>query len=156
MAGTTAKEVCSILKEVYRGTDKLIFIKLQTLGREFDNLSMKEDETIQVCFNHVTNIFNNIKMLGDTIEDKKVVQKELRSLLPKFNHIVVAIKESKDLSMLLVTKLMGSLQEHKESLRRCTNRPLEQAFQAKLKLSDNEENKNKILEEIFPKKGSTK
>lgn len=103
---------------------------------------MKEDETIQIFFNRVTNIVNNIKILGDMIEDKKVVQKVLRSLLSKFDHIVATIEESKDLSMLSVAELMGSLQAHEERLRIFTDQPLEWAFQAKLKFSNNGENKN--------------
>jgi len=76
-------------------------------------------------FNCVTNIVNNIKILRDTIEDKKVVQKVLISLFAKFDHIVVVIEESKDLSMLSVTELMGSLQADEERLRRFTEQPLE-------------------------------
>ena len=86
MATTTAKEAWSILKDAYYGTDKVISVKLQTPWKEFENLSMKESETIQLFFNHVTNIVNNFKILGDTIEDKKVVQKVLSGLLPKFDH----------------------------------------------------------------------
>jgi len=86
---------------------------------------MKEGEITQVFFNLVTNIVNNITILGDTIEDKKVVQKVLRSLIPKFDHIVAAIEESKDLSMLSVMELMGSLRAHEERLRRFTHQPLE-------------------------------
>jgi len=113
-ATTTAKEAWSILNDAYRGTDKVVSIKLQTLCKEFDNLSMKKSEIIQVFFNRVTNIVNSIKILGDSIEDKKIVQQVLRSLLPKFDHIVAVIEESKDLSTLSAMELMGSLQVHEE------------------------------------------
>ena len=105
---------------------------------------MKEDETIQNFFDRVTNIVNNIRLYGDTIEDKKIVQKVLRSLPPKFDHIVAAIEESKDLSKLTVIELTGSLQAHEERLRRFSDQPLEQAFQAKLKFSNNGDNKNEV------------
>jgi len=113
MPTTKAKEAWNILTEAYRGTNKVIRVKLQTLWKEFDNLSMKKDETIQVFFNHVANTVNNIKILEDMIEDKKLAQKVLRSLFLVFDHIVAAIEESKDLSMLLVTELMGSLKHMK-------------------------------------------
>ena len=78
---------------------------------------MKEEETIQIFFDRVTNIVNNIRLYGDTIEDKKkIVQKVLRSLPPKFDHIVTAIDEFKDLSKLTGTELMGSLHAHEERL----------------------------------------
>jgi len=35
---------------------------------------MKEDEAIEVFFSRFTNIVDNIKILGDTTEDKKIVQ----------------------------------------------------------------------------------
>jgi len=109
MASTTTKEAWSILKKAYQGIDKVIFVKLQTLWKEFDNLSMKEKETIQVFFNCVINIVDNIKILDDTIDDKKVVQKVLKSLLIELDHIVAVTEESKDFSMLSVTELMVSL-----------------------------------------------
>jgi len=58
-----AKEAWSILKEAYRGTNKILYAKLQALWKEVDNISMKENEIIQVFFNHATNIVNNIKIL---------------------------------------------------------------------------------------------
>jgi len=59
------------------------------------------------------------------IEDGMVVQRVLINLLQKVDHIVAAIKESKDLSTLLITELMGSLQAHEERLHRFTDHPRE-------------------------------
>jgi len=71
MAATTAHDAWKILQDAYKASEKVISIKLQTLWKEFDTLSMKEDETIQIFFDRVTNIVNNIRLYGDTIEDKK-------------------------------------------------------------------------------------
>jgi len=118
MDATTAHDVWKILQDAYRGSEKVISIKLQALWKEFDTLSMKEDETIQIFFDGVTNIVNNIRLYGDTIEDKKNCTKNLKESSTKIDHIGVTVEESKDLSKLTVIELTGSLQAHEERLRR--------------------------------------
>ena len=53
-----------------------------------------------------------------SIEDVHVVEKILRSLANKFEHVVVAIEESKDLETLLIEELMGSLQVHEQRMKK--------------------------------------
>ena len=55
----------------------------------------------------------------------------LRSLTPKFDHIVAIIEESKDLSRLTLGKLMGSLQAHEARINRLAKKNEEKAFQVK-------------------------
>ncbi|KAF1865983.1 hypothetical protein Lal_00041681 [Lupinus albus] len=50
------------------------------------------------------------------IKNKSIVEKVLRTLHPRFDHIVVAIEESKKLDELKVEELQGSLQEHEQRL----------------------------------------
>ena len=115
---------------------------------------MSENENIQEFFSRVTIIVNQIRSYGDTIKDIKIVQKILRSLPAKYDHIVVAIEEAKDLTPLTLTELMGSLQAHEERIRRFDEQPLEQAFQAKLKFSNNGVSKNKNSHSInYEQKG---
>ncbi|XP_077212794.1 uncharacterized protein LOC143847890 [Tasmannia lanceolata] len=131
MATTTSKEACDLLQEEYQGTTKLIYVKLQTLHRDFENLNMKNSESIQVFFSRVSSVVNQIRTYGEKLDDQKIVEKVLRSLFPKFDHVVAAIEESKDLSTYSMNELMGSLQAHEQRLNRTTEKPLEQAFQSK-------------------------
>ena len=54
---------------------------------------------------------------------------------------MATIEESKDLFKIFLTELMGPLQAHEERMHSFSKPPLEQALQAKLKLSNNGENK---------------
>lgn len=40
----------------------------------------------------VTSLVNQIKMYGEVMSSRSIVAKILRSLLPKFDHIVIAIE----------------------------------------------------------------
>jgi len=140
MQAKNTKEACETLKNEFKGTDKVISIKLQSLWKDFDTLIMREDESIQSFFSCVSNIFNQIRSYGDTIEDKKIILKILRSFPVKYDHIVAAIEESKDLSKLTLVELMGSLKAHEARMKRF-EQPLEQAFQSKINISKNDGDK---------------
>ena len=55
----------------------------------------------------------------------------MRSLTSDFDHVVVAIEESKDLSQYSFDELMGSLLAHEVRINRSSKRTEEKAFQMK-------------------------
>ncbi|KAA0062708.1 uncharacterized protein E5676_scaffold132G00300 [Cucumis melo var. makuwa] len=61
-------------------------------------------------------VVNEMKRYGETISDEQVVEKILHSLDEKFNFIIIAIEESKDLNTMSIDELMGFLQVHEEKL----------------------------------------
>ena len=56
----------------------------------------------------------------------------------KVDHVIAAIEESKDLSVLTMYELMGYVEAHEERMSRFSSQPLEQAFQSKLNVSHDE------------------
>jgi gag-polypeptide of LTR copia-type len=74
---------------------------------------MNQGESVQAFLTRVTSIINQIKSCGDDLTEKIVVMKVMHNLTSKFDHIVVEIEESKDLSTYSFDELMSSLQAHK-------------------------------------------
>jgi gag-polypeptide of LTR copia-type len=113
---TNAKEAWTTLKIAFQGSTRVMTNKLQGLRRDFETLQMNKEETMQVFLSRVQTVVNQIRVFGDTMEEKIVVTKVLRSLTPKFNHVVAAIEESKNLDTYSFNELMGSLQTHESRM----------------------------------------
>ncbi|CAL1407138.1 unnamed protein product [Linum trigynum] len=131
-----AKEAWDVLREQFQGSEKEISIRRQSLWRQFDNLMMKETDTIKDFHSRVAETVNQIKATGDVMEERKIVERILRSLSSKFEHIVAVIKETKDLANLPMSELMGSLVAHEQRMSRFTKPPLEQAFSSKVNMAE--------------------
>ncbi|GJW58649.1 retrovirus-related pol polyprotein from transposon TNT 1-94, partial [Tanacetum coccineum] len=128
-AASTANQAWTILKTEYQGSTKVITVKLQSLRRNFETASMKGNESVQEYLAKVSSIVSQMRSYGEKITDETIVAKVLRSLHPKFDHVVAAIEESKDLSVFSFDELMGSLQAHEARINRNTDKEEEKAFQ---------------------------
>ncbi|XP_057432888.1 uncharacterized protein LOC130725700 [Lotus japonicus] len=131
-AATNARDAWRILEKANDGADQLKKVKLQTLRRQYELLQMEANERIADYFTRILSLTNLMKGFGETITDLSIVEKVfLRTLAPKFDHIVVAIEESKKLEDLKVEELQGSLEAHEQRLlERSQERSTDQALQA--------------------------
>ncbi|XP_028054204.1 uncharacterized protein LOC114258451 [Camellia sinensis] len=74
---------------------------------------------------------------GEKMKSLQVLEKIQRSISPKFEHVVIAIEESKDLNAMTTDKLMGTLEIHEQRINKKTpSSSLEQALQSKLFFRD--------------------
>nr|GEV28774.1 UBN2 domain-containing protein [Tanacetum cinerariifolium] len=128
---TSFNEAWTTLKTEFQGFSKVITVKLQSLRRDFETSYMKDNVSVQEYLARVFSIVNQMRSYGEKVTDETVVAKVLRSLDPKFDHVVAAIEESKDLSVFSFDELMGSLQAHEVRINRSTVREEEKAFQIK-------------------------
>jgi hypothetical protein len=140
-AATTSKQAWTILQKEFQGDSKVIVVRLQSLRRDFETLIMKNGESIADFLSRAMAIVSQMRSYGEQISDEIIVAKVLRSLTPKFDHVVAAIEEAKDLSVLTIDELMGSLQAHEVRINRSLEKNEEKAFQVKettTKLGEND------------------
>ena len=133
VVATSSKKAWDNFLSTYQGTGNVKISKLQNLRRDFENLQMKDSDSIDLFFAKAMGIVNKIRSYGETLGDQQVEEKILRSLPNKFDSRVAAIEESKDLSLLSIDELMGSLLSHEQRLNRSdTTSSLENAFKTQL------------------------
>jgi len=135
MGATSAKDAWGTLKEEFDGSGEVRAIKLQTFRREFELLKMKEFETVKDYYTKIRELVSEMKTYGDNILDKRIIEKILISIPRKYDAIVTTIEQTKDLSTLSVTELIGSLEAYEQRLSRHDDEDtVENSFQSKLKL----------------------
>ncbi|GAU46952.1 hypothetical protein TSUD_281870 [Trifolium subterraneum] len=109
---TTSKDAWDILQKSYGGDAKVKKMKLQALKRQFELLEMKRDEAIADYFTRVVTLTNQMKNYGSTLNEEEMVEKVIRTLTHKFDHIVVTIEQTKDLSEIKMEDLQSTLKAH--------------------------------------------
>ncbi|KAK2981071.1 hypothetical protein RJ640_012026 [Escallonia rubra] len=89
-AATTGKKAWDTLETAFKGIEK---VKKMI----FDYIS------------GVLSVVNQLERNGEEMEDSWVVEKILRPLDPKFDHVIVAIEDSNDIDTMTVDELSGKL-----------------------------------------------
>ena len=94
----------------YKANDKTKTIRIQTLRTQFETLKMNESENVDQFMTKVMGIVNQLRINGEKeLTDQRVVEKVLRCLPKKFEMVVIAILESKDLTKFSIEELTSSV-----------------------------------------------
>ena len=125
---SNAKEAWNALKMEFQGSSQVTMINLQTLRREYENLKMEKSETINDFAAKLINMSNQLRVHGEEKTDYQLVQKVLVSLPQKFDSIVAVLEQTKDLSNLSMTEMIGALKAHEKHLSLREERSTEGAF----------------------------
>lgn len=108
----SSKKAWDTLVKYFSGDDKVKKIRLQSLRRQYELLQMKKEEKIEDYFSSILAITNQMKICGETLPDKSVMEKILRTLPFQFDHLVITIEETKDLNEVKIEELQAALEAH--------------------------------------------
>ena len=102
------KESWDILEKYYEGSDNVKQVKLSSLRRKYQLMLLKDDQRINDYFSKLLFVVNQMNACGEVVSNQQVVGKIMRSLTSKFDFIVVAIQEAKDVKILKIEELLSS------------------------------------------------
>ncbi|XP_017634775.1 uncharacterized protein LOC108476910 [Gossypium arboreum] len=122
------------LKEEFQGTERTRQQQLLNLRRDFENLKMKEEETIKQYSDRIMVVVNSIRLLGEQFNEATIVEKVLSTLLERYEAKISSLEDSKDLTTISLTELINALyaqeqrrasrlEEHQEGDHHCLQRP---------------------------------
>ncbi|CAN6684534.1 unnamed protein product [Malus baccata var. baccata] len=114
----TAKDIWDSLKQKYQGTARVKCAQLQALRKEFEMLHMKAGESVNDYFGRTLVIANKMRIHKKHMEDVVIIEKILRSMVPKYDYVVCSIEESNDLDALSIDEFQSSLLVHEQRISR--------------------------------------
>ncbi|GAV56842.1 UBN2 domain-containing protein, partial [Cephalotus follicularis] len=112
----SAKEMWDRLEVTYEGTNQVNEAKISMLVHDYEMFTMNENEDIKSMFSRFTNIINALQALDKTYSNSEMVRKILRCLRKSWMQTVTTIEEAKNLNILPLEDLLGSLMTHELSM----------------------------------------
>lgn len=88
--------------------------QIQSLRRDYENLSMEDKELIFDYFGKLLWVVIDLKSLGEEMFNVDLSIKLLRSVSSKFDSITTSIKQLWNLDTLSVDEIIGTLKIHED------------------------------------------
>ena len=89
-------------------------MKFLNLIRDFELQKMKKSESVKEYSDRILNIANKVRLLGSVLNDSRIVEKVLVTVLEKFEATITTLENSKDLSKIFLTELLNALQAQEQ------------------------------------------
>ncbi|RYR59233.1 hypothetical protein Ahy_A05g025078 [Arachis hypogaea] len=132
----SAKKAWNTLKLSYKGIDKAQKAKLQSLRREYERYEMSSSETVEQYFTRVTDLVNKMRVYGEDMPDSKVVEKILRTMPMKYDHVVTTILESHDMDTMMIAELQGTMESHISRILEKSEKSTEEALKSRVNFNN--------------------
>jgi hypothetical protein len=100
------------------GDDRVKKATTQQLHQKFNLATFNEGETIEDYASRLSGMAAHLATLGEEVKDGEIVEKMLRSLLPRFKQIMITIKTLLDVLTMSVADLTGWLKEAEEAFKK--------------------------------------
>ncbi|XP_076904526.1 uncharacterized protein LOC143560001 [Bidens hawaiensis] len=114
----TAKDLWAAIKSCHLGADRVREARLQTLTTEFDNLKMRDSESIDDFARKLSSLASKSVALGEEIEETKMVKKFLKTLpRSKYIQIVASLEQVLDLNKTGFEDVVGRLKAYEERIK---------------------------------------
>ncbi|KAH9672037.1 hypothetical protein KPL70_017569 [Citrus sinensis] len=112
----SANEIWHKLEVVYEGTNQVKESKISRYTRQYELFQMEQNESVYSMYTRFTDIVNTLGALGKTFSNSEKVKKIIRSLPKEWRPKRTAIEEAKDLNILPIDDLIGSLISYEEDM----------------------------------------
>ncbi|KAH9770963.1 hypothetical protein KPL71_012543 [Citrus sinensis] len=112
----SANEIWHKLEVVYEGTNQVKESKISRYTRQYELFRMEQNENVYSMYTRFTDIVNTLGALGKTFSNSEKVKKIIRSLPKEWRPKRTVIEEAKDLNVLPIDDLIGSLISYEEDL----------------------------------------
>ncbi|KAH9649036.1 hypothetical protein KPL70_025829 [Citrus sinensis] len=112
----SANEIWHKLEVVYEGTNQVKEYKISRYTRQYELFQMEQNENVYSMYTRFTDRVNTLGALGKTFSNSEKVKKIIRSLPKEWRQKRTAIEEAKDLNVLPIDDLIGSLISYEEDL----------------------------------------
>ncbi|KAG8490019.1 hypothetical protein CXB51_016093 [Gossypium anomalum] len=133
MACKTPKQAWDKLKEEFQGTERTRQQQLLNLRRDFENLKMKEEETVKQYSDRIMAVVNSIRLLGEQFSETRIVEKVLSTLPERYEAKISSLEDSRNLATISLTELINALYAQEQRRASRMEEHQEGAFQAKAK-----------------------
>jgi hypothetical protein len=105
----TAEEAWEAVRSMQIGSDRVKAVNARRLMIEFKNITFKEGELVDESGMWIESLVENLRALGVTITDARMVKKMLQVLPKKFSQIAVSIETLLNINSLMVEHLVSKL-----------------------------------------------
>ncbi|KAF7838794.1 Retrovirus-related Pol polyprotein from transposon TNT 1-94 [Senna tora] len=119
------------LAQIHQGVDYSVFGKIANSKNAKDAW-----DTLKLAYKGVDKAQKSRLIYGENFPDGKVVEKILRTMPIKYDHVVTTIIESHNLEEMSVAELQGSIESHVSRILEKTEKPVEEALKCHVTLNN--------------------
>jgi hypothetical protein len=110
----TSQEAWEAVKLMRMVVNRAHIATVQRLRKEFEQITFKDGENLDSFGMRITTLANNMRSLGDDVNEVKIVQKFLREVPKQYSQIACSIETLLDLEGMSVEELIGRLRSAEE------------------------------------------